>query len=131
MCCRAAIMRGIGRSALAMFILAPLPAFGTDLSFYLVSKGQDFVQSDAGPPLAKNRSYRFLAEAGLSSSNVLISATYQPTGSGFPVTLKPEVGNIVSDSSTFSTLAGLAAGYPDGGYELVFDTIHDGTSTNT
>ncbi len=128
----AAVTRSYARSLLLVWLLVePVGAFGADISFYFVSKGQEFSQTDAGPPIPMSNSYRLLAEAGLSSSNYLLTATERAPGDGLTDSLKPALGSIATHSDKYGTLAGLDANEPDGEYELVFNTIHDGILTNT
>lgn len=121
----------------AWVLLAALAASAADVSYYVVAKGKAYNQANAAGPVPKNNVGRFFAIVGLSATNSATNATvqYLPSGTVYPLTVGGGGGPGGQDSLTyqmkFSSQSNLDLAYPDGSYQLVIQTVGNGTKAST
>ena len=104
-------------------------ASGPDVSVVVVGKGRSFKQSGAGSPVADpDRQAQFTAFAEARADNLILSATLRlPNGQQQPMADegKPRI------QQRFTSQAALDAAYPNGTYQVILQTVHDGLRTIT
>ena len=104
---------------------------GADATFYAVVKGQQFNQTDAGPPvLGSGTPYRFNAIVGLAALNAVTNATVQWLPAG-PVHNLAAGTDAFEFQDKFASSGELNTAYPDGNFQVVIDAFHDGKQPPT
>jgi hypothetical protein len=102
-----------------------------------VTKGKVYNQVNAAGPVPKNNVARFLATVGLTTTSSVTNATvqYLPSGVVNSLTAGGGGGPGGQDSLTYETKftsqSFLDTAFPDGNYQLVIHTVHDGTKNPT
>src|SRR5262249_26830620 len=109
---------------------ACVPADAADVIFYGVFKDQAFNQTSTGAPTPKGSPDRFDATVFLTTSNYMTSATVQPVPAG-PVQSVQAKSDSLQLTLKFTTLNDLNTAFPNGNYQMVLNTTHDGTRTST
>ncbi len=121
----------------SVVLLQPIADRAADLTYYLVAKGKEFNQNAATLPVPKGSPARFNAQVGLSLTNSATNATVQslPSGPVNPLTLslgsKAGVLDTFVFQAKFASQSVLDTAYPNGNYQMVIKTVHDGTKTLT
>src|SRR5690349_3653229 len=123
---------------LAVFLAAgSLTAGGADVAYYLVAKGMEYRQTGSALPSPKGNPARFFAQVGLSAANTATNATVQslPGGTVTPLTLgvggHAGVNDTFGFQAKFTSQSLLDGSYPNGSYQTVINTVHDGVKTLT
>jgi hypothetical protein len=131
-----ALRSGRDLTVLAVFLAAGcLPADGADVAYYFVAKGMEYRQTGSALPSLKGSPARIDAQIGLSAANTATNATVQflPSGAVIPLTLgiggHAGVYDTFSFEAKYTTQALLDTSYPNGSYQMVIDTVHDGIKT--
>jgi hypothetical protein len=130
------LQSGRDLTLLAVFLAAgSLTAEGADVAYYLVAKGMEYRQTGSALPSPKGNPARFTAQVGLSAANTATNATVQSLPSGTVTALTLGVGGHAGVNDTFgfqakfATQSLLDTSYPNGSYQLVVHTVHDGVKT--
>src|SRR5438093_1174126 len=98
-----------------LLLLSPAPR-AADVSFYVVAKGQSYVQTNSTPILAKDLPFAFDAFVIPGSSNTVKSARLRlPNASTRELTLSTN-GLAINFLDQFTSQAQLDAKYPIGNY---------------
>ncbi len=120
----------------AVFLaVGSLTVGGADVSYYLVAKSMQYRQTGSALPSPKGNPARFDAQVGLSAANTATNATVQflPGGTVNALTLgvggHAGVNDTLGFEAKFTTQALLDTSYPNGSYQLVVHTVHDGVKT--
>ena len=130
------LQSGRDLTLLAVFLAAgSLPAGGADVAYYLVAKGMVYRQTGSALPSPKGNPARFTAQVGLTAANNATNATVQALPSGAINTLLLGVGGHAGVNDTFnfqakfSSQSLLDGTYPNGNYQMVIHSVHDGVKT--
>jgi len=122
---------------LASCLVIALTASGADVSYYVVTKGKVYNQVNAAGPVPKNNVARFLATVGLTTTSSVTNATVQYLPSGVVNSLAAGGGggpggqDSLTYETKFTSQSFLDTAFPDGNYQLVIHTVHDGTKNPT
>jgi hypothetical protein len=124
------VRRSLALALASIILIAPGKARGVDVLYYAISKDEGFNQTSAGSAAPKGNPYRFDANVGLATANSVTNATVQflPSGPVYPLVAGPYSFDF---QAKFLNLAALDAAVPNGNYQLVINTVHDGTHTIT
>lgn len=121
-----------------LLALLPTPVRATDVAYFGIIKSQEFVQTNAGPPVARaTNGYAFNALVVASTNHVVTNATVKPSNATPLRTLvSTDSGQALwRFEERFNTQAALDATYPYGtlfspvNYAVTMGTTHDGVRT--
>ncbi len=101
-----------------------------DVEYYVVAKDEGFNQSSTAAPAPKGNPYRFNAIVGLTASNSVTGASVQSLPSGQVYPLSPGTSSF-DFQAKFTNSSLLNAAAPNGNYQLLINTVHDGARAIT
>jgi hypothetical protein len=125
------LLAGAALCSLVIQTRAGLP----DVSLYVVAKGQQFVQTNAGAAVLRTDElpYQFSTFVEPSDLGNVNSVTLQrvPGGSILTLSNAPGENQFRIEEQRFASPAALDAAFPNGDYQFTIITLHQGTQTPT
>ena len=115
----------------ALALAAAFSAAGADLTFYSVSKGHAWVQTNSVAPVLKGVApYLFFAEAVPTNSSVVFNASVTLPTAGTRPLFSSGPAPLLSFSDRAASQSALDGTYASGTYSFSFFTAHDGSRNN-